>query len=54
MNDMDCNIFYKNGKLLPWDYIPTWYVQFLATSPPDNKTKKKALSELKERGYQFK
>ena len=47
---MDCSVFYKDGKLLPWEKLPYWYVQFLATSPPDKTTKIKAQKELIRRG----
>jgi hypothetical protein len=47
----DCSIFYKNGKLLPWDELPYWYVQFLASSPPDKETEKLARQEMNRRGY---
>lgn len=48
----DCSVYYdKNGELLPWDLIPTWYVQFLSTSPPDAVTEIDAKREMKRRGY---
>ena len=45
----DCGKFYENGKLLPMTELPTWYVQFLSSSPPDEKTKLMAKKELKRR-----
>jgi len=46
----DCSKYYVKGKLIPIEDIPYWYVQFLATSPPDEKTKIEAQKELKRRG----
>ena len=51
MGSIDCSQFYKNGKLKPFPELPTWYVQFLATSPPSQFTEKEAKEELKRRGY---
>jgi len=45
----DCSKFYVDGKLLPWDELPCWYVQFLASSPPDEDTKIAAQKELSRR-----
>ena len=50
---MDGNRFYRNGKLLPWDELPTWYVQFLSSSPPDKETKLAAKKELEGRNEKF-
>jgi hypothetical protein len=48
----DCSVFYdKDGNLLPWEDIPSWYVQFLASSPPDKETEQYAKLELKRRGW---
>lgn len=46
---MDCSRFYKNNKLIPWCDIPSWYVQFLATSPPNQETEMAAKDEMKKR-----
>lgn len=46
---VDCSIFYKNGKLLPWSELPIWYIQFLCSSPPDKETEIAAKRELKKR-----
>ena len=45
----DCSIFYENGKLLPMCVLPTWYVQFLSSSPPNKETRLEAKKELKNR-----
>jgi hypothetical protein len=50
MENRDCSTFYQDGKLLPWDELPTWFVQFLASSPPDEETEREAKEEMKRRG----
>jgi len=49
----DCSIFYRDGKLVSVDLLPTWYVQFLASSPPDEKTGKMAKKEMRARGVEI-
>ena len=46
----DCSEYYVKGKLISMEDIPYWYIQFLATSPPDENTKIKAERELIRRG----
>ncbi len=46
---MDCSIFYQNGVLLPWSGLPTWYVKFLASSPPDEKNRIKSQKRIREK-----